>query len=67
MVGPGLGGALESRSRLPNVRKDHMVLTASARRYMGYTGLISDNIVEMAVVMADGSETKVSQTSNPDL
>ncbi|KAI4136195.1 MAG: hypothetical protein LQ341_005794, partial [Variospora aurantia] len=36
-------------------------------RYMGYAGLISDNIVEMDVVTANGSEIKVSATSNPDL
>ncbi|KAL8646384.1 MAG: hypothetical protein Q9210_006173, partial [Variospora velana] len=35
--------------------------------YMGYAGLISDNIVEMDVVTANGSEIKVSATSNPDL
>lgn len=34
---------------------------------MGYAGLISDNIVEMDVVTANGSEIKVSATSNPDL
>ncbi|KAL8770421.1 MAG: hypothetical protein Q9209_003847 [Squamulea sp. 1 TL-2023] len=32
--------------------------------YMGYAGLISDNIIKMGVVTADGSETKVSQSSN---
>lgn len=36
-------------------------------RYIGYAGLISDNIVEMDVVTANGSEIKVSATSNPDL
>ncbi|KAL8790938.1 MAG: hypothetical protein Q9213_000363 [Squamulea squamosa] len=35
--------------------------------YMGYAGLVSDNIVEMDVVTADGSEIKVSQSSNSDL
>ena len=46
---------------------DGLKLTAVAPRYMGYTGLISDNIIEMDVVTADGSEVKVSQSSNSDL
>lgn len=46
---------------------DGLKLTAVVPRYMGYTGLISDNIIEMDVVTADGSEVKVSQSSNSDL
>ena len=36
-------------------------------RYQGYFGLIIDNIVEMDVVLADGSLIKVSESSYPDL
>ncbi|KAL9018643.1 MAG: hypothetical protein Q9185_004054 [Variospora sp. 1 TL-2023] len=36
-------------------------------KYMRYAGLMSDNIVEMDVVTANGSEIKVSATSHPDL
>lgn len=35
--------------------------------YMGYAGLIADNILELDVITANGSEIKVSQTSNQDL
>ena len=34
---------------------------------MGYAGLMADNIIEMDVVTADGSQIKVSQFSNSDL
>lgn len=36
-------------------------------RYEGFYGLVSDNIISMNVVLADGSEVKVSPTSNNDL
>ncbi|KAL8638635.1 MAG: hypothetical protein Q9228_004227 [Teloschistes exilis] len=36
-------------------------------RYMGYWGLAADQIIDLDVVLADGSMTKVSATSNPDL
>ncbi|KAI4138072.1 MAG: hypothetical protein L6R39_006979 [Caloplaca ligustica] len=36
-------------------------------RYMGYYGLILDNIIDMTVVLANGDVTHVSATSNPDL
>ncbi|KAL8882006.1 MAG: hypothetical protein Q9198_000914 [Flavoplaca austrocitrina] len=35
--------------------------------YQGYAGLMGDNILEMDVVTADGSEIPVSESSNPDL
>ncbi|KAL8709491.1 MAG: hypothetical protein Q9220_005733 [cf. Caloplaca sp. 1 TL-2023] len=35
--------------------------------YQGYTGLMTDNFIEMNVVTADGSEIIVSESSNPDL
>ena len=34
---------------------------------MGYAGLMTDNIIEMNVVTADGSQVKVSESSNNDL
>ena len=34
---------------------------------MGYAGLVTDNIIEMNVVTADGSQIKVSLSSNSDL
>ena len=34
---------------------------------MGYFGLVSDNIVSMKVVTADGRSIKVSRSSHPDL
>ncbi|KAL9042186.1 MAG: hypothetical protein Q9214_003857 [Letrouitia sp. 1 TL-2023] len=34
---------------------------------MGYAGLIADNILELNVITAEGSEIKVSKFSNPDL
>ncbi|KAI4173931.1 MAG: hypothetical protein LQ343_002699 [Gyalolechia ehrenbergii] len=36
-------------------------------RYMGYFGLVLDNIIDMTVVLADGTVAHVSSTSNPDL
>ena len=36
-------------------------------RYMGFYGLATDQIISLDVVLADGSLTKVSATSNPDL
>ena len=42
-------------------------LTVVVARYMGYAGLVSDNIVAMNVVTADGCSVKVSKSSNPDL
>ena len=42
-------------------------LTVVVARYMGYAGLVSDNIVAMKVVTADGRSVKVSKSSNPDL
>lgn len=36
-------------------------------RYEGFYGLMSDNLLSMNVVLADGSETVVSPTSNSDL
>lgn len=36
-------------------------------RYQGYFGLVQDNIIEMDVVLADGSAIKVSDSSHPDL
>ncbi|KAL8705087.1 MAG: hypothetical protein Q9201_001770 [Fulgogasparrea decipioides] len=36
-------------------------------RYMGYYGLATDQIIDLDVVLANGSLTKVSATSNPDL
>ncbi|KAL8668916.1 MAG: hypothetical protein Q9168_006469 [Polycauliona sp. 1 TL-2023] len=35
--------------------------------YQGYGGLMADGFIEMDVVTADGSEIKVSKSSNPDL
>ena len=34
---------------------------------MGYAGLVSDNIISMDVVTADGCSIHVSHSSNPDL
>lgn len=34
---------------------------------MGYFGLVLDNIIDMTVVLADGTVAHVSSTSNPDL
>ena len=36
-------------------------------RYQGFFGLVLDNIVEMDVVLADGSLVKVSDSSHADL
>ena len=36
-------------------------------RYEGYTGLVLDNIIDMDVVLANGTSVFVSGTSNPDL
>lgn len=36
-------------------------------RYQGFYGLISDNIVKLNVVLADGEAITVSQQSHPDL
>ena len=36
-------------------------------RYEGYFGLVLDNIIEMDVVLADGSMITVSDASHPDL
>ena len=36
-------------------------------RYQGYFGLVLDNIIEMDVVLADGSSIKVSESSHPEL
>ncbi len=36
-------------------------------RYQGYFGLVSDNIIDLEVVIADGSILDVSATSHPDL
>ncbi|KAL8714690.1 MAG: hypothetical protein Q9225_006538 [Loekoesia sp. 1 TL-2023] len=36
-------------------------------RYMGFFGLVLDNIIDMTVVLANGTVTHVSSTSNPDL
>lgn len=36
-------------------------------RYQGFFGLVTDNIIEMDVVIADGSMITVSASSNPDL
>lgn len=36
-------------------------------RYMGYAGLIADNIISMDVVTADGSQITVSASSHPEL
>ena len=36
-------------------------------RYQGYFGLALDNIIDMNVVLADGSSVFVSSTSHPDL
>ncbi|CAL8580015.1 hypothetical protein XPA_005748 [Xanthoria parietina] len=36
-------------------------------RYEGFYGLVLDNIIDMNVIMADGSKKFVSATSNPDL
>ncbi|KAL8942997.1 MAG: hypothetical protein Q9216_001353 [Gyalolechia sp. 2 TL-2023] len=36
-------------------------------RYRGFFGLVLDNIIDMTVVLADGTITHVSSTSNPDL
>ncbi|KAL8856133.1 MAG: hypothetical protein Q9178_007258 [Gyalolechia marmorata] len=58
---------LEGREYCRLGAADGLKLTALVPRYMGYAGLISDNIIEMNVVTADGSEVKVSQSSNSDL
>ncbi|KAL8839882.1 MAG: hypothetical protein Q9170_001562 [Blastenia crenularia] len=36
-------------------------------RYMGYFGLVLDNIIDMTVILANGTIAHVSSTSNPDL
>lgn len=36
-------------------------------RYEGFYGLVLDNIIDMNVVLANGTKTFVSATSNPDL
>lgn len=36
-------------------------------KHMGYFGLVLDNIIDMSVVIADGSLINVSATSHPDL
>lgn len=36
-------------------------------RYRGYFGLVLDNIIDMTVVLANGTVVHVSSTSNPDL
>lgn len=36
-------------------------------KYMGYFGLVTDNIIDMTVIIADGSIITVSETSHPDL
>jgi len=36
-------------------------------RYQGYFGLVTDNIINLKVVIADGSILNVSATSYPDL
>ncbi|KAL8669581.1 MAG: hypothetical protein Q9168_005836 [Polycauliona sp. 1 TL-2023] len=36
-------------------------------RYMGFFGLVLDNIIDMTVVLANGTIALVSSTSNPDL
>lgn len=36
-------------------------------RYQGYFGLVADNIIDMNVVIADGSSLTVSATSHSDL
>lgn len=36
-------------------------------RYQGYFGLVLDNIIDLNVVLADGSKVKVSESSHSDL
>ena len=36
-------------------------------RYEGLHGLVTDNIIHMNVVLADGSEISVNETTNADL
>lgn len=36
-------------------------------RYQGLYGLISDNLVNLNVVLADGSEVRVNATTHSDL
>ncbi|KAI4285447.1 MAG: hypothetical protein L6R38_000611 [Xanthoria sp. 2 TBL-2021] len=36
-------------------------------RYMGFFGLVLDNIIDMTVILANGTIAQVSSTSNPDL
>lgn len=36
-------------------------------RYMGFYGSATDQIIDLDLVLADGSPTKVSAISNPDL
>ncbi|KAL8998301.1 MAG: hypothetical protein Q9169_002615 [Polycauliona sp. 2 TL-2023] len=36
-------------------------------RYMGFFGLVLDNIIDMTVVLANGTIAQVSSVSNPDL
>ena len=49
------------------VRSESYHAESQLRSYQGYAGLMGDNILEMEVVTADGSETNVSESSNPDL
>lgn len=49
------------------ILRNASALTVVVARYMGYAGLVSDNILAMNVVTADGCSIKVSKSSNPDL
>ena len=42
-------------------------LIRTTNSYMGFAGLIADNILELDVITANGSEIKVSKSSNQDL
>ncbi|KAL9025196.1 MAG: hypothetical protein Q9180_007712, partial [Flavoplaca navasiana] len=54
-----LGGGVYSDLLLATLAKKNKVA--------GYAGLMGDNILEMDVVTANGSEITVSESSNPDL
>ncbi|KAI4180354.1 MAG: hypothetical protein L6R41_007284 [Letrouitia leprolyta] len=66
-----LGGGVYSQQLLAILAEENKVagpgLGGGFGFYQGYAGLMADNLIEMEVVTADGSEITVSESSNPDL